>query len=488
MFMEKLKFLRKILVILFLPSLGFQLALADTVHLGVHIQYDTAMSHVRKKDYPILDILKKTIEILPNSKILIAGHTDTVGRYEVNVELSKGRAEILKRLLVQRGVAAEKIQTKWFSYDAPIASNDTEEGRLQNRRVVVSFYGLTPGEAKGLAFAAEKSNRFKVISVESDQVTEYVAEVLEPKLPERDTASETPETLALVDKQLGQEFEKNKITDEQSDEMIEDDEFIDPSASNDKITGEQSNSNKASEEKEKSGRSLASEPVENKIVEAKPPGEPKGRYYLTWAITDNELVAERSGFQAHWITDFNQTIAAGYQYKMSKSYWLGASGSYRIQNFRSVDSQIYTWDDVTPNLLRAAVNLDYEPSSLWTFGFDLNYSEESFVLTQGLDVSLRKVGLIGSNFRTSYKFYESGSYRSRVKFILDQPFSGSDAIDPKGRLGYMMGADFVFKNFMKNYELNLGAIYGVRNFENIQNTQSENFFNLEFTIRNKKWL
>ena len=67
--------------------------------------------------------------------VLIVGHTDTSGDKDHNMKLSLARADSVKEHLVSEGVDAEKIETLGLGPTSPIASNDTREGREQNRRV-----------------------------------------------------------------------------------------------------------------------------------------------------------------------------------------------------------------------------------------------------------------------------------------------------------------------------------------------------------------
>ena len=71
----------------------------------------------------------------PNLRIRIVGHTDNVGSDMANMKLSQGRADAVKEALVKRGIAQERIETIGMGKRQPIATNDTEEGRAQNRRV-----------------------------------------------------------------------------------------------------------------------------------------------------------------------------------------------------------------------------------------------------------------------------------------------------------------------------------------------------------------
>jgi outer membrane protein OmpA-like peptidoglycan-associated protein len=65
------------------------------------------------------------------------GHTDSVGSEEFNLALSQRRADAVKEVLTAKGVSPERILTKGYGKQFPVASNDTESGRQLNRRVEV---------------------------------------------------------------------------------------------------------------------------------------------------------------------------------------------------------------------------------------------------------------------------------------------------------------------------------------------------------------
>jgi OOP family OmpA-OmpF porin len=67
--------------------------------------------------------------------IEIGGHTDNTGSRTTNVKLSKQRADAVKAYLVGKGVAANRMTTKGYGPDVPIADNKTSAGRAKNRRV-----------------------------------------------------------------------------------------------------------------------------------------------------------------------------------------------------------------------------------------------------------------------------------------------------------------------------------------------------------------
>jgi outer membrane protein OmpA-like peptidoglycan-associated protein len=78
--------------------------------------------------------MKEHPEIL---KVEVQGHTDNVGPQEYNVKLSDRRAASVRKYLESKGIASDRMVSKGYGPDKPIGSNDTEEGRADNRRVEV---------------------------------------------------------------------------------------------------------------------------------------------------------------------------------------------------------------------------------------------------------------------------------------------------------------------------------------------------------------
>ena len=72
-----------------------------------------------------------------NVYLEIQGHTDARGGADYNEKLGEERAEAVRRFLNQQGVALNRMATISYGKDAPVAPNDTKEGRAQNRRVVI---------------------------------------------------------------------------------------------------------------------------------------------------------------------------------------------------------------------------------------------------------------------------------------------------------------------------------------------------------------
>ena len=84
-----------------------------------------------------LDKLSGFLEKHPDRNLLIEGHTDSVGSDEFNLTLSQKRADAVKEALVGKGISPQRILTKGYGKQFPVAGNDTESGRQLNRRVEV---------------------------------------------------------------------------------------------------------------------------------------------------------------------------------------------------------------------------------------------------------------------------------------------------------------------------------------------------------------
>jgi len=101
------------------------------------IQFEFNSSVLKTESYPTLDKLSSVLKE-NNGKALVKGYASSEGTAAYNLKLSKDRANSVKTYLVNSGVSASKVATKGLGEANPIASNDTEEGRIQNRRVETS--------------------------------------------------------------------------------------------------------------------------------------------------------------------------------------------------------------------------------------------------------------------------------------------------------------------------------------------------------------
>lgn len=83
-----------------------------------------------------------SLQKYPNTRTLIVGHTDSRGSDEYNMNLSERRAESATRFIVAEGVGSARTSTAGRGEAEPIATNDTDAGRQQNRRVEIAIFAI----------------------------------------------------------------------------------------------------------------------------------------------------------------------------------------------------------------------------------------------------------------------------------------------------------------------------------------------------------
>ena len=100
------------------------------------INFDTNSDHLKLDSAPVIKQIASALIKNPNLKLEIDGYTDSTGDAAKNQDLSQRRAEAVRQVLVaQFGIDASRLTAKGFGPDKPIGSNDTPEGRAENRRV-----------------------------------------------------------------------------------------------------------------------------------------------------------------------------------------------------------------------------------------------------------------------------------------------------------------------------------------------------------------
>lgn len=112
-------------------------SLASSGHTVVNgILFDTGKADVKPESSGALDEVSKLLKEDPKLKLYVVGHTDNVGVLASNMDLSKRRAAAVVQLLITKyGIAADRLQSYGDGPYAPLASNDSEDGRTLNRRV-----------------------------------------------------------------------------------------------------------------------------------------------------------------------------------------------------------------------------------------------------------------------------------------------------------------------------------------------------------------
>ncbi len=113
-----------------------QTILSSGRYVSHGILFDTNSDRIKAESAPSIQTIAKALDTNPNLKLLIEGHTDSVGNAAANLDLSKRRAEAVKSVLVsQFSVDGSRLTTNGLGATKPIDSNDTPQGRAQNRRV-----------------------------------------------------------------------------------------------------------------------------------------------------------------------------------------------------------------------------------------------------------------------------------------------------------------------------------------------------------------
>jgi OOP family OmpA-OmpF porin len=109
--------------------------------LAKSVTFDTGKTTITPQSFATLDQIVGIMTEFANDKFSIEGHTDNVGKKPANQKLSEGRAAAIKDYLVSKGVNGERLSSKGFGMDKPIASNKTKAGKAQNRRVEIIHLG-----------------------------------------------------------------------------------------------------------------------------------------------------------------------------------------------------------------------------------------------------------------------------------------------------------------------------------------------------------
>lgn len=105
------------------------------VHFENDVLFDVDSTRIDSDGRQALEDLSGVLEEYSKTAVIVQGHTDSTGSEEHNDDLSERRAESVRRYLVSLGVDPDRLATMGFGETAPVASNDSESGRRQNRRV-----------------------------------------------------------------------------------------------------------------------------------------------------------------------------------------------------------------------------------------------------------------------------------------------------------------------------------------------------------------
>lgn len=110
-----------------------------TLNMPGNVTFAFDSSNLQTQFYPVLDNVAGTLTQYDQTVIEVAGHTDSVGSDAYNQKLSEQRANSVSRYLGSHGVSQQRMIVVGAGETRPIASNDTDAGRAQNRRVEITI-------------------------------------------------------------------------------------------------------------------------------------------------------------------------------------------------------------------------------------------------------------------------------------------------------------------------------------------------------------
>ena len=108
-----------------------------------NITFATGSSDLNPNFFNVLDSVALVLKEYDKTIIDVAGHTDSVGSDSTNLALSERRASTVGKYLEGKGIADQRVATTGYGKTHPVASNDTPDGRQQNRRVELTLTPIT---------------------------------------------------------------------------------------------------------------------------------------------------------------------------------------------------------------------------------------------------------------------------------------------------------------------------------------------------------
>lgn len=116
-----------------------QESIAATGSISLYgLYFDTDKADIKPESAPTLDEIAKLLTADPGMSVVVVGHTDSQGSFDYNIDLSTRRARaVAQALSAQYGIESGRLTAAGAGMMAPVASNDSEDGRAKNRRVVL---------------------------------------------------------------------------------------------------------------------------------------------------------------------------------------------------------------------------------------------------------------------------------------------------------------------------------------------------------------
>jgi outer membrane protein OmpA-like peptidoglycan-associated protein len=99
------------------------------------VNFESGSASLTPDSYAVLDKVVKTLMAYPEVRVEIRGYTDSVGSWDLNLDLSQRRADSVKNYLVNSGIPSDRMIAKGYGEADPVSSNKTAAGRAENRRI-----------------------------------------------------------------------------------------------------------------------------------------------------------------------------------------------------------------------------------------------------------------------------------------------------------------------------------------------------------------
>jgi outer membrane protein OmpA-like peptidoglycan-associated protein len=114
--------------------------LFDDLKTGNRILFETGRADIKgASSFDLLNKLASAANQCAQFRVKIDGHTDNVGKADKNLELSQKRAQSVASYLASHGIDGERVSYKGYGATVPVATNDTDAGKKQNRRTEVKI-------------------------------------------------------------------------------------------------------------------------------------------------------------------------------------------------------------------------------------------------------------------------------------------------------------------------------------------------------------
>lgn len=104
-----------------------------------NVFFDTGKATLKSESNRALNDFYEVLFYKETLVIEIAGHTDNIGGEELNLQLSEDRANAVRNYLIRKGIDGNRLIAKGYGFSRPVADNETEEGRAQNRRTEIKI-------------------------------------------------------------------------------------------------------------------------------------------------------------------------------------------------------------------------------------------------------------------------------------------------------------------------------------------------------------